>query len=237
MGLAVFNTRGHDTVTRLDRAGRSKKHAGAAFERFAECVHDIRAVVDLLRREGFRRIILVGHSTGANKAVYYLHKTGDRRVEGVGLLGSVSDVIGEQCARGRAYAPLLRAAARQVAQGRGDALFVPGKIGALWSAQRYLSLFRSGSAEDVFPYGNPQGSWRALESVRVPILAMLGENDEYLDRPAADVLRALHDHATRAPRFRGIVIRNASHSFRGHEQEMAEAIREWIVEDCTVKSL
>src|SRR5262249_62147395 len=63
-GIAYFklNTRGHDVV-----AGRGRLLAGAAFERFGQSVADIRAMVAFARQCGYRRIVLAGHSTGANK--------------------------------------------------------------------------------------------------------------------------------------------------------------------------
>ena len=67
IGYFKFNTRGHDVV-----AGRGAHLAGAAFERFGESVHDLRAVIAFARRRGFRRVILAGHSTGANKVLHYV---------------------------------------------------------------------------------------------------------------------------------------------------------------------
>jgi acetyl esterase/lipase len=78
----------------VTRAG--KRLAGAAFERFGESVHDIRAAIALAVKSGYRRVILAGHSTGANKVLHYLARTRDRRVVGLILLGPVSDVAGER---------------------------------------------------------------------------------------------------------------------------------------------
>jgi alpha-beta hydrolase superfamily lysophospholipase len=62
IGYFKFNTRGHAVV-----AGRGKQLAGAAFERFGESVADIRAMVTFATACGYSKIILAGHSTGANK--------------------------------------------------------------------------------------------------------------------------------------------------------------------------
>src|SRR5207247_8739081 len=79
-GIAYLklNNRGHDTVA---RGGR--RLAGAAFERFAQSVEDIRSTIALARRAGYHRVILAGHSTGANKVVHYAARVRDRRVRGV----------------------------------------------------------------------------------------------------------------------------------------------------------
>src|SRR5947208_12728937 len=91
-GIAYFkfNNRGHDVV-----AGRGKHLAGAAFERFGQSVEDIRAMIAFAVKCGYGRVLLAGHSTGANKVLHYAARTRDRRVIGLVLLGPVSDIAGE----------------------------------------------------------------------------------------------------------------------------------------------
>src|SRR4030095_11092024 len=69
--------------------------AGAAFERFRQSILDIRAMVSFVRLRGYRRVILAGHSTGANKVLYYAARARYRRVNGIILLGPVSDHAAE----------------------------------------------------------------------------------------------------------------------------------------------
>src|SRR5438093_12254336 len=90
IGYFKLNNRGHDVV-----AGRGRHLAGAAFERFAQSVEDIRAMVALARQRGYRRVILAGHSTGANKVLHYAARARDRRIGGIILLGPISDVAAE----------------------------------------------------------------------------------------------------------------------------------------------
>ncbi|MBI4276534.1 alpha/beta fold hydrolase [Candidatus Uhrbacteria bacterium] len=227
-GVAVgsFANRGSGRVSALvtEQFKKRRVFGGATFERFADCIHDIRAAIDFFARHGYRRIVLVGHSTGANKAVYYLWKTRDRRVKHLVLLGPLSDVVGEMQLRGRRLTGLLQKARAQVQRGRGDELFTPVLPSYLWSADRYLSLFTHGSSEDVFPYSVRRGNWRAVASIRAPLTVILGSNDQYLDRDASDVVQAFQEHATHTRQFRGIIIPEADHSFNGKEKELARAL-------------
>jgi pimeloyl-ACP methyl ester carboxylesterase len=224
-GIAYLklNTRGHDVVA---RGGR--RLAGAAFERFADSVEDIRAMIGLARAAGYRRIVLAGHSTGANKVLHYVARRRDRRVIGLMLLGPVSDIAGEMKRIGRRALRRRVAVAERLARRDGDAL-VPRAFG-FWSARRYLSLYRPGETEDVFPYYRPDARWRALRRVRLPTAAIVGGRDEYLDLPASELLRAFEAHATGVRSFRGIVIPRARHGFQRHEDELARAIVGWIRE-------
>ena len=221
IGFFKFNTRGHDIVV---RGGR--RLAGAAYERFVDCVEDIRTVLAFARQCGYRRLVLAGHSTGANKALYYASRPRDRRVVAIILLGPVSDVAAEAKRLGRRELRRRVAAAERIAR-RDPQGLVPRAWG-YWSARRYISLYRSGEVEDVFPYYRPGARWTALRAVRLPIAAIIGSRDEFLDRPAGDVITAFRQNATRARAFSGAVIPGARHGFQRRERVLADMIVRWI---------
>jgi alpha-beta hydrolase superfamily lysophospholipase len=216
-----FNNRGHDVV-----AGRGGQLAGAAFERFEQSVTDIRAMVGFAAAAGYRRVILAGHSTGANKVLHYAARARDRRVTGLILLGPVSDIAAAAKEVGARELRRRVAAAERLARRDPEAL-VPRAWG-FWSARRFISLYRPGEAEDVFPYHDARARWRALGSVRLPIAAIVGSRDEYLDRRAGAVLAAFREHAGRARSFTGVALPGARHNFAGRERELADAVVRWI---------
>ena len=219
-GYFKLNNRGHGIVA---RGGR--RPAGAAFERFAESVEDLRATIALARRMGYQTVILAGHSTGANKVLHYVARTRDRRVIGLMLLGPISDVAGEWRRVGRRELARRVAVAERIARHDPDGL-VPREFG-FYSARRFISLYRPGEAEDVFPYYRPGARWAALRRVRVPVAAIIGGRDEFLDRRAAEVIAAFEGNATRAASFSGVIIPGAPHGFRGRERLLAREIVRW----------
>jgi pimeloyl-ACP methyl ester carboxylesterase len=221
IGYFKFNNRGHGVV-----AGRGKQLAGAAYERFEQSVEDIRAMIAFARTRGYRRIVLAGHSTGANKVLHYAARARDRRVGGLILLGPVSDVAAEAKRLGSRELRRRVAAAQRIAR-RDPRALVPRAWG-FWSARRYISLYRPGEVEDVFPYSRPNARWTALRSVRVPIAAVIGSRDEYLDRPAREVIEAFRRNAVRARSFTGSLVPGANHGFQKRERELAELIVRWI---------
>jgi len=222
-GIAFFklNNRGHDVV-----AGRGRHLAGAAFERFGQSVEDIRAIVAFARTSGYRRIVLAGHSTGANKVLYYASRARDPRVIGIVLAGPVSDVAAEAKRLGPRELRRRVAGAERIARRDPDGL-VPRAWG-FWSARRYISLYRPGEVEDVFPYYRANARWTAFRSVRLPVSAILGSRDEFLDRPAREVIEAFRHNAVRARSFTGAVVPRARHGFQGHERELADLVVSWI---------
>lgn len=112
IALASFNTRGHDIATDFRKSkGKVKGKtliAGGSFEKFTDCVKDLKAIIQFLRREGYKNIYLVGHSTGANKVLYYLARTNDRRVKGLALVGPMSDMAIEKERLGTTFARHLQ---------------------------------------------------------------------------------------------------------------------------------
>jgi pimeloyl-ACP methyl ester carboxylesterase len=71
LGVAVLsaNTRGHDLVSTASTVDGPRRQ-GAAYEDMARCRQDIAAWLDLLADRGLGRVALIGHSSGAIKAVY-----------------------------------------------------------------------------------------------------------------------------------------------------------------------
>ena len=222
-GYFKFNTRGHDVAS---RAGNN--FIGGGFERFEDCVHDIRAMIGCARKNGFTHIILAGHSTGANKALYYVSATNDRSVKGLLLLSAISDIIALQKNMGIKKFAAAHALAGKLR--KHPAALMPRAYG-LFSAKRFWSLCNPGEQEDTFPYYDEKRKWKALESIRIPIAVIIGSRDEYLDRTPANYLTAFKHHthiATANTRltnnFRGIIIKGANHGFHRKEKELTKEI-------------
>lgn len=223
IGYFKFDTRGHNLVAR-----GSGKHVllGTLFEKFEDCVYDIRAMVNFAKRLGYRQIILAGHSTGANKAVYYLYKTKDPRVRGAILMGGLNDIVAEKKRVGKKeFERIVRVTKRLY---RKDPLSFFWSREFLFTARRARSLYTPGTDEDVFPYYNPRAKWRELKSIRVPLAVLLGSRDEYLDRPAKELIEIFRKNAVKTKSFTGVTIKGAGHSFAGKEKELARTIIDWV---------
>jgi pimeloyl-ACP methyl ester carboxylesterase len=151
-------------------------------------------------------------------------------VSGLILLGPISDIAGESKQIGRRELRRRVAVAERIARRDPEAL-VPRAFG-FWSARRYISLYRPGEAEDVFPYYRPNARWAALRQIRLPIAAIVGSLDEYLDRRPAELMEAFERNATRARSFTGVVIPGALHGFQKHEDVLARAIVRWVQSRC-----
>jgi len=219
-----FNTRGHDII---NRDGRGKNYLqGGAFENFEDCIKDIQATISFAGKLGYKKIILAGHSTGANKIVYYWYKTRDRAVKKLLLLGPLSDIVGETKQIGKRNLTKRLAIAEKLNK-KDPKLLIPQRF-EICSAKRYVSLLRPNTNEDTFPYYNPKARWRAYSKIKIPIVVIVGSKDEYLDRPAKNFIEIFRKNSKNAKSFSGIIIKGANHGFYGKEKELAKHITRFI---------
>src|SRR5262249_24525325 len=94
--VMTFNNRGYANVARIGKTNSKKGlTAGAAYERFEDCVDDIQGAINFARKQGAKKIFLAGHSTGCQKAIYWAYKSNLKKgVGGIILFAPVSDYAG-----------------------------------------------------------------------------------------------------------------------------------------------
>lgn len=223
-----INTRGHDFIADIPIAGTEEKYKriGDAYEKFEECLFDIKPAVNYLEREGYTKIILCGHSLGAAKVVYYLTKTKDPRIKKL-ILMSPPDMIG--LAEAESYhQDLLAQAKKLVVEGRGEEI-LPKKVWDyyLLSANTYVNFSSRDYPIDIFSiYDKDKVS--LLGEINVPTLAFLGEKDGASIYPQQTELEIIKSKATKAPRFDTTIIKGGSHSYFSVEVRMAKTITTWL---------
>jgi len=232
IAFAVFDHRGQGTINTLKRKLKKKTKyilAGTTFERFEHCVFDIDAMIRFLRKKGYKKIFLLGHSTGANKIAYHYWKTNGRGAAGLALLGPLSDIPAFKKLLGKKYRQALKWAEAMVKNKKRKALLPQSFLGdTFYAAERFLSIAKEGSREDTFPYYNSKRKFYWAKKIRVPTLVIIGEKEQYADRPVTEIMKAFKKQIL--PKwFTGKILKGADHGFAGKEKELARTIATWIV--------
>jgi pimeloyl-ACP methyl ester carboxylesterase len=164
---------------------------------------------------GFPNVVLIGHSYGGVKVVYYQANRRDPHVLGL-VLASPGPV---NLTRFR-EPDLLEEARRLVAEGRGGQLLPPQSSGEpRHSAQTYLGC--AAPSIDVF---GAETSAPAIAQVSCPVLALYGGRE---DQPlAAAAFERIKRQA--AGRVETRIIEGAVHSYLGSEAAAATVIANWM---------
>ncbi|HUO50050.1 MAG TPA: alpha/beta fold hydrolase [Candidatus Paceibacterota bacterium] len=226
--VLAFNNRGHDNVSHIVSIKKKRGgFAGKAHEIFTECLDDIEGAVREARKMGARDIYLAGHSTGAQKSIFWAAKKGDG-IAGVILLAPLSDYAGALKSEGKKKIARAEKAARMLVRKNKEHAFVPEN---LWSedvdAQRFLSLYTPESIEQsIFPYFDPQRRPTLLKKVRQPVLVLIAADDEYADRPAENIEGWFAQHLKTGDQI--AIIPGATHGFRGEERIVARVMKKFI---------
>ena len=237
-GIAFFpfNNRGAHLIRSL-RKGRKRIGGGMAHERIRDCVPDIDGAVRELRRRGYRRLYLIGHSTGANKIAVYDHYKPRNPIRRYVLLAGGDDtgLLYEQLGA-RRFAAALAKARERIAVKRGDEL-VPATLSPLplsWRA--FLDMANPDGDYNVFPFIEPlrgvrlgkRKPFRYLAAIRKPSLALYGQADEYCYGDVPGCVAALA--ANVGDNFELGIMADADHGFSGQEAELGTLIAEWLLE-------
>ncbi len=225
----MFNNRGHDHVTRLRQKSKTADEVlgGAAHEIFTDSRDDIAGAVAFARSRGAKRIILVGHSTGCQKAIWYLAGKPAREVTGAVLLAPLSDYASMKAALAPVEYAKLRAKVELLAKKDSRTIVPQGWLPfpSLTDAQRWLSLYTPESKEEIFTYASGRTP-TTLRKTSVPLLALFASDDEYADRPAKELAAWFSAARPKQPIDARVVVA-PNHGFSGRAKALAKLISRW----------
>lgn len=206
LDLLLFNNRGAELDTNT--------------ERFTDCVEDLDAALRWARGRGYRRVVLIGHSTGCQKITWYQLRRRHPAVRGLVLAALGDDLAITRRELGRRYRSWLARARRLAARGRGGQP-LPA-VCKRFTARRFLSVADPDALEaGLFNFGGPL---RRFARLRLPVLAVFPAREQYAVLPVAEMARRLR---RARPDCAVSVVPRADHSFRGAEVRAARLILAW----------
>ena len=211
----------------------SWQKSGAAVELFEDSVKDIDAWIEFALEHGSTKIILQGHSFGTEKVVYYMtHGKHINVVAGVSLLGFADSVGTEHQTLGSSFDLLLQEATTKINTGKGYELLT-----TIWnancnempmSADTFVNFFGENSAlSTALPLRNGK-ELTLYQNINVPILAIIGDQNEYTVIPIDDALELLKRENTRTTTKKII---GADHTFTKYRSELVQTVSDWIVQN------
>lgn len=227
----AFNNRGSGYITKFDTSVGSSHLGGMTYERVRDFSKDLEGVKVWSKDHGYREIVLVGHSTGANKIAHALAGSDDEFVLGVALLGGGDDITLQTSRYSPTHlAKIIQTAQEKMKAGKDRDLVpqaqFPGGHPISWGS--LVELITEGSDYDIFPFARHKkwnDSFSYVKSLKIPTLFVYGSDDFGTIVPVDESVKFLTDLL---PGSTGRVIFGADHNFTDKEEELASTTVGWI---------
>lgn len=222
--FVTFDNRGKGYAS--DRyMGNELIYTGAMYERFADSLLDLDGMVSWSKENGYKEIILHGHSYGCNKVLYYYAKRKDPVIKRIMIL-SPCDVPGllKSIAPAEVYKKAVSEADRLIALGKADELisfpfFATGKV----SAGTFSADFFTGGENDFLCYRKGiEYDCDLLKEIDVPVFACFGNLDELVLSQPEEIVRGYLKHNIKDIEIS--VIDGANHGFHERCEELKTVV-------------
>lgn len=217
----VGNSRGHDVVNWVVKAGRTQTW-GSALEDVADGRLDLGGWAEFLVRRGCRKVVLVGHSLGAIKALHAAVNECHPAVVGIAAL-SPTRLNHQQFLNSRSgpkFRETLSRASAFVAEGRGQELMAIDFPFPTWmTAQAYLDKY---GPENRFDWV----AW--IGRIQLPTFIVFGEL-ELRDNPAFEGLQPTLESVLATQRQIELqILEGADHYYSACVGPVCERVSGWI---------
>lgn len=216
-GIACLslNNRGHDYGTVDD----GEPCIGLLREQFEDSPKDMAAGLRLLKERGYRRLVLIGHSYGAPKAVYSQFVEPDPDVEAL-ILCTASVLMQDKWKYYLAvpYDEAVRDATHLVNADQGEQFVIfqhDGPAPIICTARTFLSVWGPDTSIDMRKY---------IGELTKPLLVTVCERDLMF----MDYTRAVYEHAGRADPREFVVVPGGDHYYIGAERSLERVICAWL---------
>ncbi len=242
ISFLAFNNRGAHNQKYLKFQDNQQTHfrGGWTNELIIDCLKDIDGAINFAQQQGYQTIYLIGHSTGANKAVLYHYKKQTKDpIRAYILLGASDDVGCNYLNLQDKFLNDLKLAKRMISL---DKPFkkMPKYSGCYpMSAQSCFDMLNPDGNYNIFPYYEANFKrlgrkkiFQELNSLDRNFLMIFGQLDEFsipFNGPENIFQLITKNLASTTKKFLNYeIINQADHSFNGHEIELSKRITTWI---------
>lgn len=242
-----FNNRGAHfikSLTRIKNGIEEKALYGMTYELIEECVADIDGAVSFLQSLGYTTFILVGHSSGANKAVVYNYRKPNNKISRF-VLEAGGDDSGLHFARmGKdTFLNALSTSQKHISMGKGRKLAPKRLVGDLPIS--YQSLFDTINPDGLYntfsyysflhktpanprPIPHTKELFVEVNALRTPTFVVYGSEDEYCYGRVEECMNIFSKNVKDNSYFSYSIIQGADHGFTNKEGELANTIVNWL---------
>ncbi len=223
IGLIYEHNRGHSIENDMVMKDGSLKRCGCMYEIFEDCIYDIDLAIETARSIGYKRIVLLGHSLGCNKVIYYYYKK-HPDILGI-ILASAPDMVGLHKIFQPDNKELLKEAKENIDNKEPEKLLHKMVEDYMYmSSETYYNWYNENSNLNNLPILDNSQNWEQFETLDVPLLTFSGSKEEdcYLQ---FDLLK---EKAQKCNNFEYKKIDSTGHTYQNKELEIGQLIYHWI---------
>lgn len=202
------------------------RNIGGDFELLEEAHYDIDAWIDFLKAQGYKSVVLEGHSLGTNKITRYLSE--GKNTEFVKALICIDSfektALIEDYSKGK-WRDHLKIAQEMIKNGRGDEM-VPIEFEELTiSYQTYHSWYVDNDITHTFDVDNEDYDFPILRAIKIPVHFIIGSEDEFFSMSAKGDYRNKLDFVIKQlQKGSGDIIDGGRHDLIGVEDDVADSV-------------
>ena len=198
---------------------------GSWNEDFNYTDEDIEAYLDFAQNQGYKHIILAGHSLGANKVIYYLSRHNDKRVEHFFLLSpaNIKHLLSVVTQREKDFINNM------YNEGEENSILPFALLGWIECTVKtaYGWVFNN-ILDNVFV--EKDGDFSQVEKINHTGALLIGTYDNFTYGNPKSYLENINNHFTHKDKNKLIFIEKTGHTYQQKQQETAEEILKVIQE-------
>lgn len=198
---------------------------GSWNERFEQTEEDVASYLDYAESQGYKHIILAGHSLGANKVIYYLSRHHDPRVEHFLLLSPANlDYMTAS------VTPSQRQVIRLLYE-RGESKQMLPFLLMGWvkcTVGTAYDWIWSGLLNNV--HTSPNDDFSQVSQITHTGALLIGTYDNFTDGDPSGFLRNINSHMPTADKNQLLFIERTGHTYQQKQQELADKILQTITD-------
>lgn len=219
-GFLSFNNRGAELITLINGS-----FYGTCMEKFEESTYDIEAAITFMKKQGYGKIILSGHSTGCQKTAYYQYKKKNKNVKAIVFLSPADDIGFQKKILGKKFTDSIQHAHKMIEEGLADYPVPESFMTPYFSARRYYNLYSGKTMEaHIFNYAEPL---KVIKNLKNPFLAVFAEGEQYAAIPPKEMLKKIAKYAQNR-KSKTALIPDGDHSFHGQGKRLAQELRKFL---------
>ena len=216
------HNRGYDYINCMFDGNGKVLYSGASFEIFEDSKKDIQVWVNKIKSLGYKKIILLGHSLGCNKTLYYLTENQDN-IDGV-IFASIPDMVGITKLEEKNFGKLYNESMDIIKSGKNELLSELVCGTDYMSAKTFIDQTTEDSPIDNFPIERNPIVFGQLSKIKIPVLSFCGTN-EY---PTYLKQELIKEKAINCRDYTFKIIEDTNHFYKNKEDEVSKMIKEWI---------